>query len=51
MNVNSVTASGSANGATFMPMADSTCSRIITVMDSKKYCTGFGTPEVILARR
>ncbi len=49
--MNSVTANGSANGATFMPMALSTWLRIWTVTVSKNSCTPLGTPEVSFARR
>ena len=52
MNTNSVTASGSTNGATFMPIAASICLRIWMVMASQNSCTPPGTPvEVTLARR
>ena len=52
MNTNSVTASGSTNGAIFMPIAPSTWSRIWMVMASQNSWTPLGTPvEVTLARR
>ena len=50
MKMNSVTASGSRNGATRMPMELSTWPRICEVRVSKNSCTGLGTPDVILAR-
>ena len=52
MNTNSVTASGSTNGAIFMPIAASIWSRSWTVIASQNSCTPPGTPvEVTLARR
>ena len=52
MKTKMVTASGSTNGAIFMPIAASICWRIWMVMASKNSCTPPGTPvEVTLARR
>ena len=49
MKTKMVTASGSTNGAIFMPIAASTCWRIWMVMASKNSCTPPGTPvEVTL---
>ena len=52
MNTNSVTASGSTNGAIFMPIAASIWLRSWTVIASQNSCTPFGTPvDVTLARK
>ena len=52
MNTNSVTASGSTNGAIFMPIAASIWLRSWVVMASQNSCTPFGTPvDVTLARK
>jgi hypothetical protein len=52
MKTNSATASGSTNGAIFIPIADSIWPRIWVVMASQNSCTPLGTPvEVTLARR
>src|SRR3954469_14064213 len=52
MNTNSVTASGSTNGAIFIPIAPSIWSRVWTVIASQNNCTPPGTPvDVTLARK
>ena len=48
MNTNNVTASGSTNGAIFMPIAPSICPRIWMVMASQKSCTPPGTPVEVI---
>ncbi len=50
MKTNSVTARGSRNGATFMPIPPSTWARICDVKASKNSWTEFGLPEDNLAR-